>query len=166
MKYFIYSIFFLFISIPLAVAQTDESRVLSVDIQFHADAGANATFTNQAVAETLFVGSNRHITKYDLSNFTRCRLLTYVVTASASVNTPRIVARYSTTSQTTVGGFTSELGTTAISQSIFTGTTGLQVTPWTTIAAAARGDVWLALVGIGGNAVADPAFGSVMLQCR
>lgn len=131
----------------------------------HSDAGAAFTMTNATQAERFAGNSNRHIVYADLTYYTQVRLLVNVVTASASVNTPKMRVKYATTF-TTVGGF-STLGSSEIEVSVFTGTGGtIQDTGWVNLVTNAKAGVYLAMTEVGGDATADPAVGTVILMFR
>jgi hypothetical protein len=112
-----------------------------------------ATLTNQAQALSDF--SNTGFSWFQLTTtnrFNRIRLNCYVVTSSASVNTPIIFLQYSadTTTWTTIG---SASGADAISLA----STGTKVTNWITLPAGAVGTgVYFRVAMQGGDAVADP----------
>jgi hypothetical protein len=96
----------------------------------------------------------RHIRRVDLTGQSMVKLVANVQTASASVNTPRLLLSWSAT----FGGTYAELA----GVSVFTGTAGsVQDSGWLSIPEAARGLVFLALREIGGDASAAPAVGSV-----
>ena len=45
-------------------------------------------------------------------------------------------------------------------------TTGLKVSSWVSLAAGATADVFLRVVGINGDATADPGFANIVLQVK
>jgi hypothetical protein len=55
-------------------------------------------------------------------------------------------------------------GNTGLGQNV--STTGLHASSWSNIAAGAKGDVYLRIVGVNGNGVADPLFGLIQVQAR
>jgi hypothetical protein len=50
--------------------------------------------------------------------------------------------------------------------SVTVSTTGLKVSGWVSVTAAAKADVFIRAVGIAGDASADPAFANVLLQVK
>lgn len=134
-----------------------------LSIPFHSDASANVTLTNQAAADGFLGNSNRNITKADLTNYTQCRLLARVVTASASAASPRIRVRYRTAFSTTIADF-SDIGTSEVACSL--SAAGLIDSGWINLAAGAKADVFLTISQLGGDGVADPALGMVLAQFR
>ena len=135
-----------------------------LNLQFHSDGGANLTLSNQATAEQFLGNSNRNVTKADLTNYTQVRLLTRIVTVSASVNSPKILVKYKTTFDTTIGNY-SAIGTSAVECSIFTGATFCD-TGWVNLAAGAKADVFITVAMSGGDAAADPALGNTAVQFK
>ncbi len=132
-------------------------------VAVHADAGVSLTLTNQANAEQFLGNANRNITKVDLTNYTQVRLITRVVTASASANSPRVYAEYNTTGSLTVGTY-SDIGTSAVSCSL--STTGIIDSGWVDLVSGAKADVFVIVIQNGGDAAADPALGGVYLHFR
>lgn len=97
-------------------------------------------------------------TKVDLSAVTAARLVVNVMTAGFS--TAEIRAQYSTDQVT--WNYLDHVSAPGVSIS----STGAKVSEWVNINAAAKGDVFLRIVGINGNGVADPVFGNIMMQVR
>jgi hypothetical protein len=87
-----------------------------------------------------------------------------IVTASASVNTPRIYAEFATSFTTTASSFDT-LGTGAVNCSLATGQAYCD-TGWIALASAAKADVFVTIFQHGGDAAADPALGPVALHFR
>lgn len=132
-------------------------------VPFHTDATANITLTNQANAAQFLANSNRNITKVDLTGYTQARLVCRVITGSASVNSPRIYARYRTTFSTTVGDYLL-MGATEIQCSL--SSTGVADSGWIDLVSGAQADVFLTVIQNGGDAAADPALGMVTVRFR
>jgi hypothetical protein len=131
---------------------------------FQANAGANLTLTNQASAIQFLSNSNRNIQIADLEGYTECRLSMRVVTASASVNTPRIVAKYSSSYTTTIGDY-ADIGASEVSVSL--SSAGFGNSGWSAMAAGAIADnIYIVLAQIGGDGVADPAIAGAVLEFR
>lgn len=130
-------------------------------LNFHADATANLTLTNQTNSENYLAGSNRNECFFDATNFTQVRISTVVVTASASLNNPRLYPQYwNGLSWVTIG---TGLLTNMVSLAI---PTGPKVSAWITLPAAAKGDVRFRIANNGGDGAADPALGNTSLQFR
>lgn len=132
-------------------------------LPFHCNAAANVVLTNQANAEQFFGNSDRNIQKVDLTSYTQVRLLARVVTASASVNSPRLYVEYHTSFTTTVGTY-SAIGASAVNCSL--SAAGYVDSGWINLVAGAKADVFVTVLQNGGNAAADPALGPVVVQFK
>jgi hypothetical protein len=131
-------------------------------INFHADATANLTLTNQANAEQYLGNSNRNECQVDTTDFTQVRVATAVLTASASANSPRLYPQYwNGSAWVTIGA-----GTTASGEAVALTPVGVRVSNWITLPAGAIGDKRFRIAQHGGDATADPALGSTSLQFR
>lgn len=96
--------------------------------------------------------------QYDLTNASQARFLVNVNTVGAATSQLRL--QYSTDQVSwnyLDGGTGYALGV---------NTQGLKVSGWEAITAGALGDVYLRVVGINGDDVADPEFGLIQLQVR
>jgi len=131
------------------------------DLVFFA-AGSSTTYylqwTNMPAALTEIFGSPNYRIYYDLSNFTHARLVGYVVTAGAANAQLRV--QYSTdgTNWDYLDGVRGPY--------IGIGTTGYKISDWVKITSSAKTNVYLRIVGINGDGVADPRFNSLRLQLR
>lgn len=131
-------------------------------VNFHSDGGANCTLTNQANSEQYLGNSARNEVQFDGTNFTQVRLVAYVVTASVSVNSPRLYPQYwNSSAWTTIGA-----GTTASGEATALTPTGIKVTSWIDLPAGAKADVRFRIAQNGGDGAADPALGNVSLQFK
>lgn len=132
-------------------------------IILHADGGANLTFTNMALAETLVAA--RTTTSIDLVGYTQARFKSNQQVTSASVNTPLLRAKYYTTYTATVGTFI-QLGASAEVEFSLTGA-GYKDTGWIDIAVGAQiNNCFIGFTVIGGDGAADPAVGYTELLFR
>jgi hypothetical protein len=127
-------------------------------IPFHADATASITLTNQANSEGFLASNNRNIQRFDLTGFTQAKLVSRVVTASASVNSPRLELQYATSFTVTVGSY---LDIAASPLSLSLSAAGVIDTGWVNLVAGAKANVYLTVTQNGGDGVADPALGPV-----
>jgi len=132
-------------------------------ISFHANAAGNVTINNQSSALQFLANNNRNIRQIDLTNALQIRLTIRVTTASASANNPRLLLRYSTGFTTTVGNYL-DVGVSEISASL--SSAGISTSNWIDIVPAAKGDVFLAMMQIGGDGAADPQTGNVVVEIR
>lgn len=135
---------------------------------YHKDAGANWTLTNATNAERFALNAAGHQILVNAKGYTQVRFLANIVTASASVNTPKIRLRYYTAYSGTFANFL-QIGASAQADiSVFTGTAGtLGDTGWIDLAAGAQVDgISLAVCELGGDGAADPALGTVLIWFR
>lgn len=124
---------------------------------------AAAAWTNMPAALTIFAGSHRHITKADLTNFSEVR---FVVNkqATAGAASSILELRYATSFATSAAGY-SAISASPVQVAVNVQNTVL-VTGWVALVAGAQADVFLAVVGSGGDGVLDPTFGSISAQFR
>ena len=118
----------------------------------------NPAWTNQPAALTELFGTTTARVKADLTDAAQVRLLCSVGTAGAASAAVRVQYSTDQSSWSYLDG--------ASGPSLGIGTTGLKVGAWTSFAAGAKADVFLRVVGINGDASADPALGHVLLQVR
>lgn len=106
----------------------------------------NANFRNQA----------------DLANVTQVRMKAALTVIGSGVTT-ELRAQYSSNG----GANWSDLGASANTPAVVIGNTvGLKVGTWVNVAAGAKADVLLRVMGINGNGTADPNFNKVVLEFR
>ncbi|MFN3653275.1 MAG: hypothetical protein ACK47B_27145 [Armatimonadota bacterium] len=120
------------------------------------------TWANMPAAVTELLGATRHRTFCNLESFTQARLVVNLQTAGALG--ARLKAQYSLDASTWA-----DLASDGDGPALSIGATGTAYAlsaPWETLATAARADVYLRVVGVDGDAAADPAFGLIMLQFR
>jgi hypothetical protein len=106
------------------------------------------------------VGSTRWETKFPLNSFTQARITVNVMTKGSTGST--LAAQYSIDN----GASWSYLDGSSGPSVGISASTGLVVSSWVNLAAAAKSDVMLRIVGAGGNAVASPAFGRIDIQVK
>jgi len=119
---------------------------------------ANTTWVSMPVALTELLGSTRYRTKYDLTNATQARIVVNVLTAGAAG--AAICAQYSTDQVTWayVDGGTEPCAT--------INATGVRTSAFVNLAAAAKADVFLRIVGRSGNGALGPVFGQISIQIK
>lgn len=147
---------------------TTESYKPIKEYIYHKDAGANWTLTNATNAERFALNSANHQLCANAKGYTQVRFMAVIVTASASVNTPKIRLRYYTAYSETFANFL-QIGASAQADiSVFTGTAGtLGDTGWIDLASGAQADdISLAVCELGGDGAADPALGTVLVWFR
>ena len=124
---------------------------------------ATITWTNMPVAITEFNALTRHRQGMDLTNYTQVRIVVNVMVAGAA--TPALIAlQYSIDSGVTWNYLDSTGANTGPNANI--SSTGLKVGSWVTIDSTAQADVWLRVIGVSGDAAADPQFGSIAAQFK
>lgn len=133
-------------------------------IVLNAVASANVAFSAQPAADTLFLSSVRHIQKADLTNFSQVRFLVNK-TGNTGATGATLHLRYHTSYSTTVGDYVA-IGTSALSVAVDTASSVYLDTGWIDLASGAKADVFLAVVGAGGDASASPQFGAITAQFR
>lgn len=103
------------------------------------------------------------ISRIDLTGYTQVRLRVNkqgVAGAAAS----KLILRYYTSFSQTVANYL-DIGTSEVSV-VCTGTNVYLDTGWINLAAAAKADVWVALLGSGGDGAVDPVFGSIVAEFK
>lgn len=115
------------------------------------------------LAATLLFGSTRHIRKLDLTNYTQARL-TMTKASIAGVSGSKLILRYRTAWSSTASDY-SDIGTSEVSLAADGGIDGL-VSSWVDLASGAKADVWIAVVGTGGDGATDPTFGTISAEFR
>jgi hypothetical protein len=131
---------------------------------FQANAGVNLALSDHPSTIMFLANNSRNIQIADLGGYTECRLSMRVVTASASVNTPRIVAQYSASYTTTIGDY-ADIGASEVSVSL--SSAGFGNSGWSAMAEGAiADDIYIVLAQIGGDGAADPAIAGAVLEFR
>lgn len=129
----------------------------------YGNSGADVVWTNMPLAVTLWLGSHRHVRRVDLTTYRQCRLVVQkaaVAGAAASI----LAVYYATAFSTLVANYAS-IGTSSV-QVAANGASVAVESGWVDLTALARADVYVALVGQGGDGALDPTFGFVEVQFR
>ena len=113
------------------------------------------SWTNQPAAETELNGAPRSRTKVDLSRYTRVRMTAAVSTAGAAGSKLRL--QYATDGNT-------QAAWANLTEVPLDNSGQGNISAWAELPAGARGDVWLRVVGVGGDGVIDPIIGNVTAQ--
>jgi hypothetical protein len=104
------------------------------------------------------------VTKADLSAFTQVRLLVNKQgTAGAAAS--KLILRYKASPFTQTVANYADIGTSEVSVATNVQNSFLE-TEWINLAAGAKADVFVALVGSGGDGALDPAFGAVVAEFK
>jgi collagen triple helix repeat protein len=125
---------------------------------------AASVWTNMPSADTLFNGGHQHVQKVDLTNFTQARLIVNKQGVAGGASS-KIRLVYATSFQTSAAGY-SAIGSSEIACSPLNVTNTILASGWVNLVAGAKADVFVALVGSGGDGVLDPAFGSIVAQFK
>lgn len=130
----------------MALTRTPTSIVLST---------GNITWTNMPAASTELLGVVHRRTRFSFIDVDKIRLVVRVSTVGQAGAT--LSAQYST----------DESAWSALTtNTIPIDSTGTKVTAFEALPAGAKGDVFVRIVGVGGNAALDPVFGNISLECR
>lgn len=131
----------------------------AISTVIHAEADAAATFTNMPAADTFLFSSSRHIQMIDLSGMSHVRLKVNKQ-ATAGALGAKLTLKFSPTFSTTVGNY-SNIGTSSVEVAINVTNTYLDSGWVELVPEATSGDVYLAVIGSGGDGVLDPTFGTI-----
>ena len=127
---------------------------------------ANLAWSNMPVALSFWLltaSTSAHIEKIDLTNYTQCRLKAHK-RATAGAAASKLILRYSTTFSQAVADY-SNIGTSEVSIAINVQNQYL-TTAWINLAAGAKADVFVTLLGSGGDGALDPVFGIVVAEFK
>jgi hypothetical protein len=105
----------------------------------------------------------KEITKADLTNFTQCRLLVNKQGTSGAAAS-KLILRYRTAFNQVVANY-SDIGASEVSVAVNVNNTFL-ATNWINLAAGAKADVFIAVLGSGGDGALDPAFGQIAAEFK
>lgn len=133
-------------------------------ISFYNNAAASLTWTNQPAAATFLNGASRTVIRKDLSAFTQARLVVMKAGTNATAGA-KLHLRYNASNNFTVGNYLQIGASAAASVNIDTADTML-TSAWVDLAAGAKADVYLAVVGEGGDGATSPVFGSIVAEFR
>ena len=127
---------------------------------------ANLAWTNMPAALSFWLltaSTAAHIQKLDLTSYTQCRLVVHK-RATAGAAAAKLILRYRTTFSQAVADY-SDIGTSEVSVAINVQNSYLD-TGWINLVAGAKADVFVTLLGSGGDAALDPVFGNVMAEFK
>lgn len=122
------------------------------------DAALQPVWTNMPAALTELRGVTFYRTRYDMTQVTQARIVAFVSTVGSANAQLRV--QYSTDASTWAYLDGSAGPAVAINAA------GTIAGAWVTLAAAARVDAFLRIIGINGDGVADPVFGSIHVWMR
>ena len=115
-------------------------------------------------ADTLFNGSHQHVQRVDLTSFTQVRLIVNKQ-AVAGAAASKIRLGFNAAFQTAVANYAA-IGSSEVAATPLNVTNTIVASAWINLVAGAKADVFIALIGSGGDGTLDPAFGSIVAQFR
>jgi hypothetical protein len=121
--------------------------------------GPSWAWTNMPAGLTAAQGSWAHMTRVDLTGYSQVRLRVNKM-GTAPINNSKLILRYYTSYLQTASSHL-DIGTSEVSVTMDTGVNKQYETSWIDLASGAKADVWISLLGSGGDGVADPTFGAV-----
>lgn len=130
------------------------------DVGFRDGAG---TWTNMPAAETLLYGDGGTIFRLDLTDFNEVRLGLNMLGTAGNTGS-KIILKYATGYTFTIGSYFN-IGTSEVSCALTT-LNSYQQSAWIPLAAGAKADVYVAVMGINGNGTIDPILGAIRAQFR
>lgn len=133
-------------------------------VVFHALSSAQASWTSMPAAATLLAGHHRHVARANLASFTQVRLHVNKM-GTAGVAGSKMILRYSGSFGTTAATYTADVGTSEVSCAIDATDTFVS-SAWIDLAEGAKADVFLAIVGTGGNGATTPQYGTIQAEFR
>lgn len=122
---------------------------------------ATLIWTDMPAASTELFGLNDRRRKYDLTQFTQVRLQVNVETTAGFAGA-KLQGQYST-DQAAWNDLENGAGT---GPEVLVDALGFVTSAYVTIPSGAQADVWLRIVGVGGDGVVDPLFGLIELQFK
>lgn len=134
-------------------------------VSFQANGAASLGMGTHASGAAFLAGSNRNITKADLTYVSHARLVARVTTSSASANTPRLRLRGArTTFSTTISDY-SNIATSEIACGLEA--TGISDSGWVAVESSFQADnIFLIVDQIGGDGAASPACGPIIAMFK
>ena len=127
-------------------------------VDFNNNTTSPITLTAAPNSERVLGNSSNHRLKLDLTGMSQFRIEAQILAASASANTPRIYAQYSTDDSTYQSIGSSDLSLAS---------TGVKDTGWVAITSLAIADnIYVRISQDGGNASANPALNNAYLMFK
>jgi hypothetical protein len=121
-------------------------------------------WVNMPATGTLLFGGGHHIVRADLTSYEQVRLLVNKQATAGNAGS-KLSLYYKTGSYSTVLLNYAIIGTSAVEVAIDT-TNDLLNSGWIDLAAGAKADALLAIIGSGGDGAIDPEFGAIHAQFR
>ena len=128
---------------------------------------AATVWTNQPTALSFWLSTAtvaKSVERVDLTGYTQV-ILRANKQATAGAAAAKLILRYKTSPFTQVVANYSDIGTSEVSLAVNVANAYLE-TAWINLVAGAKADIFLALLGSGGDGVLDPAFGTIVAEFR
>ena len=122
------------------------------------------TWTDMPASATIYGGSGNNIQAADLTLASQARLCVRFGSVPGVAGS-KLIAKYSANYTQTAASY-SDLGVSEISVPADNGANSYFKSAWIDIAALARADVFITVIGTGGDGVTDPTFGNVKIEIR
>jgi hypothetical protein len=122
-------------------------------------AGTSVAWTNMASAAQLLFAASAGIIRVDLTNYVSGRLLVNKLATAGATNS-RIFLRYWTGYTQTAATYI-DIGLTGAISVAVNNTNTFTTTAWQALTGGAKADVFVTIIGTGGDGTLDPAFGAI-----
>lgn len=150
----------------LSDARTPLAHVHPKRVVFATPVLAALAWTNMPTALSFLFSTatvGKDIQKVDLTGYTQCRLLVNKQ-GTAGAAAAKLILRYRTAFNQVVANY-SDIGTSEVSVAVNVTNTYLE-TAWIDLAAGAKADVFVTVLGSGGDGTLDPAFGAIIAEFK
>lgn len=128
-------------------------------------ASSTDAWSAMPAAVTFYLGKSFNTVKKDLTKFSQVRFIS-VQSGAAAASGAKLILKYFTSFSTLASDYLN-IGTSEVSTPLNTGAATYMVdSGWVDLAPGAKGDVFLTVVGSGGDGVASPAFGDLTIEFR
>lgn len=129
----------------------------------HANASAAAAFTNMPAADTFLFSSHRHVTLISVEGMSHVRLKVNKQATAGAVGS-KLILRYSPVFSTSVASYT-DIGASEVSVPIDSVNTFVS-SPWIDLdpSVFVYDDIFIAVIGNGGNGTLDPSLGNISVS--
>lgn len=134
----------------------------SLSVTIHASTQANTAYTNMPAANSFLFNSHRHIVMLDMEGFSMIRLKVNTQ-GTAGFSGSKLTLRYAKTFSTNVNNYT-DVGVSEVSVPIDVAN-GYVDSGWIEISNDVNNDdIYLAIIGSGGNGTVDPQLGNISVS--
>ena len=137
-----------------------------IRLSYHVPLLSGSPWTNMPAALSFWLGTAaaaKHIHKVDLTGYSQVRLLVFKSTVAGAA-AAKLILRYQTGFNQTVANY-SDIGAAEVSVDVNVQNAYLD-TGFINLVAGAKAEVFVALLGSGGNGTLDPAFGIIEAEFK